>query len=248
VVYLGIVAVGPTIGSGNGAGPGDASLELERRRALDRERNKRFRASRRAASAHPEPQIFRAPAGPDGRAAGAPVHGTRPLSELGDSPAEFSRPPPPIDHIAAAEPVDPEGAKKFAAIVALVFRLALDDAARRYDLARAAAELGADLGDDVDSVKRAAVGFVFERAERVAIKYGFAITIPYEDEIVTLAAGGGSLVYLLMKVTGRLDRRSGTSPPVSGESPPAPVQPFHPDGVDADDFAAIRVERIDGLQ
>jgi hypothetical protein len=243
-----MAAGSPVDAGGAPNGARDAAAELERRRALERERNKRFRERRKLLAA-PAP----APAAPSSSSSARPppVHGTRPLSELGSSPEDFVRAAPPVDQVVDAEPPDPEGARKFAAVVALLFRLALDDAARRYDLSAFAGELGVDVAgaDQVDRVKSAAVGFVFTRAERCAIKHGFGFSVPYEDELVTLAAGAGSVVYLLAKVAGRLDRPEQPAPPKPhGQS----VQPPHPfDDADSEsesDFATLRVRAIDALQ
>jgi len=229
--------------SGNGAGgePGAAEraaiVELDRIRQRDRARNQRWRQNREAAP----------PAG-GGPAGGAPVHSTRPLTELGAASEEYRRAPPAVEDVPLAAPADPLGAAKFAALVALLFRVALDDASRRFDLGRLAGELGAGELDsgNLEAAKRAAVTFVYSRAERCAQKHGLGVSVPYEDELVTLGAAGGSALYLLAKFTGRLDPRSRASSPSGSGARDDPTDP--PRGDDGDDepnndFAPLRVER-----
>lgn len=238
----------------NGAG-GAAAAELERRRALDRERNKRYRERQRSLldQSHPAPA---AGPGTSRPAAGAPpIHETRPLTELGEVPDAFLRAAPPVAHVDPVdEMADAEGARKFAALVSLVFKVALDDATERYDLGRFAGELGAAVAPtELDAAKGAAVRFVFARAERCALKHGLGIALPWEDELVTLGAAGGSVLYLAAKFTGRLDRRSTrpASPAMSSGagsgSPPAP-SPGPDDDEPDSEFTPLRVDRRgDGL-
>ncbi len=240
----------------NGAGD-VAAAELERRRALDRERNKRYRERQRTLleQSHPAPAT-----GPTSRpAAGAPpIHETRPLTELGEVPDAFLRAAPPVVH---ADPVDAvadaEGARKFAALVSLVFKVALDDATERYDLGRFAGELGATVNPtELDAAKGTAVRFVFAHAERCALKHGLGISLPWEDELVTLGAAGGSVLYLAAKFTGRLNRQStrtaspampggaGSGSPPDHRPNPSPDDDDEPDS----DFTPLRVDRrADGL-
>jgi hypothetical protein len=127
------------------------------------------------------------------------VHRTLRFEAVRSSPPR-SVPPP----VAAAPPTEAEleadsaaaaeDAAKFAAIVAALVGYALTDALEhngerlaplfaRFDLEPARFAVGA-------------TAFVHRRAERVAIKYGLSLTIPYEDEIVTFGAVGASAVYL----------------------------------------------------
>ena len=241
-------------GAGSNGQATDPAAELERRKALDRDRNKRWRDNRLKSPPGANPAAATeqrgAPAGGDRppasrRTGGAPpVHSTRPLSELGQGAENFRRAAPAVESVEPEAPPDTEGAKKFAALIAVMFRVALDDASQRYDLSRFAGELGAELGDgDVDTVKRAAVTFVFEHAERCALKHGFGLTVPWEDELVTLGAGAGSMLYLIAKFTGRLDHGASARPTPSRaeESPAAP--PFADDDSSDSDFAPLRVER-----
>jgi hypothetical protein len=227
-----------------------AAAELERRRALDRERNKRFRERQRLrldAAVGPAPPKPSQGAGAGPTAGSPPVHETRRLDDLGGDPAAWVREAPHIEHEAPAAP-DPEGAKKFAALVALVFRVALDDALPRYHLGHFAGELGAGElePDQVDAVRAAAVRFVYEHAERCALKHGFGVSVPWEDELVTLGAGAGGALYLVAKFTGRLDRTSTGRParqPIAG-GPAAHPTAAADDDLDSD-FAALRVERAE---
>jgi hypothetical protein len=226
---------------GNGAGAAGDELaaaaalrELERIRQRDRERNKRWRDGRRAGEGTP-------PAG-GGPSGGAPVHSTRPLAELGAVADAYTRTPPPVESV-PLEPADPLAAAKFGALVALLFRVALDDAAARYDLGRLAGQLGAELdASNLEAAKTAAVGFVRSRAERCAQKHGLGVSVPYEDELVTLGAAGGSLAYLAAKFTGRLDSKREPSPSRSGARDDPAGPPIEGDETDGD-FAPLRVER-----
>jgi len=235
----------------NGAAGDVAAAELERRRALDRERNKRYRERQRTLveQSHPAPA---AGPGTSRPAAGAPpIHETRPLTELGEVPDAFLRAAPPVAHVDPVDAVaDAEGARKFAALVSLVFKVALDDATARYDLGRFAGELGAAVNPtELDAAKGAAVRFVFARAERCALKHGLGIALPWEDELVTLGAAGGSVLYLAAKFTGRLDRRSTrpASPASSGADPGSPPAHRPSPGPDDDEpdseFTPLRVDR-----
>jgi hypothetical protein len=230
---------------GNGAPPlNGAAAELERRRALDRERNKRHRERVRLRMQGPAPSEA-APS--NSQAAGAaPVHDTRPIDALGGDPTQWQREAPEVSHEPEVTPTDTEGAKKFAALVALVFRMALDDAIPRYDLGRFAGELGAgELGaGELAAARAAAVRFVYEHAERCALTHGFGLTVPWEDEIVTLAAGGGSILYLAARITGRLDRQrrgQGARPPVGGDPASRPAHAQDDDEPDSA-YGAIRVD------
>jgi hypothetical protein len=226
-----------------------AAAELQRRIEVDRARNQRFRERHRTTSQADQighnGQARRAESGGHrpGVPAPPPIHSTTPLEQLGGE-STFVRAAPEADYEAEASPeVDAAGAKKFAACVSLVFRLALDDAVVRYDLGALGPELGGGLTpENVGAAKAAAVAYVFEHAERCAIKHGFGINVPYEDELVTLGAGGGGLIYLLLKYTGRLDRRSAAEPPRPVRTDGRADPPHHgiSDEPDDDDFTPIR--------
>jgi hypothetical protein len=238
----------------NGAGGDQAAAalaELKRRRALDVVRNQRYRDRQKqllqGVQGAPRVQGASAPGGPvpQQRAGAGPphIHETRPLAELGAE--DYRRTAPHVD----AVPIEPtatdhDGAKKFAAIVALLFRMSLEDASKRYDLGRLAGELGAELAaDELDVAKRAAVTFVFEHAERCALKHGIGLTVPFEDELVTLGAGAGSAVYLLARLTGRLGQPAGTQHPSQAARPAGPSGPPTDDDEVDSAWGPIRVDQ-----
>lgn len=222
---------------------------LERRRALAAERQRRRRANLKlltgAAGASSDGALPRAPShrrqetGPGetaGRVNGAPfsprVHSTQRLESLGTTPEAFTGVPPATDapaELVAAPSMDQAlAAKKFAALIGFMTKLALDDAVVRYGAAglKDVPGIGQVLGEDPGALVGAAVDFVKERAERCALKHGFGITIPYEDEVVTVVAGAGSGVYLLRKFTGRLpDPTRATPPNARHEDTGAPPSP-----------------------
>lgn len=122
------------------------------------------------------------------------------------------------------------GAAKFAALLAFMVKMSLDDAVERYGAGGISLPGVGALGGDTEQLKAAVAEFVRARAERCALKYGFGLTIPYEDELVTLGAAAGSSVYLLRKMTGRLPKPGAAA--AAADDEPAP--PAGDDGADAD--------------
>lgn len=132
------------------------------------------------------------------------------------TPEDYASVPPELGAVAAAAP-DPAadaaraaGAAKVAFIVAQVFSYALGDAVEHFDLvAKIRERFPALPADKVDSALASAAGSVYASAERCCLKYGVGLTVPYEDELVTLGALAGSAAYLGAKFTGQLDQRRG---------------------------------------
>lgn len=153
------------------------------------------------------------------------VRSTQKLEGLGTTPEAFTGVPPatgaPVELVAPPSADAVMGAKKFAALLGFMVKLALDDATVRYSASIAAMPGGALVGDDPEALKRATVDFVTARAERVALKYGFGLTIPYEDEIVTVGAAAASGAYLARKFTGRLPEPGAARPAAAAAPPPA---------------------------
>jgi hypothetical protein len=236
--------------------------ELARQRALATERQRRRRARLKVV-----PDGAASPGGAVGDGASRPaargnttgtgtdlqsvpvrtglrVHDTQRLESLGSAPTDFVGVPPATD--APAELVAPPsadaimGAKKFAALIGFMVKMSLDDASVRYGANLAAMPGGALLGDNPEALKLAAVDFVTARAERCALKYGFGLNIPYEDEVVTLGAAAGSGVYLLRKFTGRLPDPSNPKS-ARTEATAAPPSPDGAEDADQQDPAYGRV-------
>ena len=138
------------------------------------------------------------------------------------------------------------GAHKVAGIAAALFALSLEDASKRYpQLAAVAAQFGVS---DIDAAKAKAVEWAHATVLRTAAKHGIGISIPYEDEIASVAIVGGSIVYQWARATGKLDRRSGPpKTPAEGRAePPASRISDDLDEPEADsDFDSIRIRPED---
>ncbi len=164
--------------------------------------------------------------GTAGGAAAPTVLTTRPLEDLEGPPEAYSWTPPPLEGLAVpaapVAPVDVDGAKRVASVVAGMFKLALAHASARYDLPTVAGGIARDVaGVELawEPTAAAAVGFVRDCAERTAIKYGITFpTLPYQDELVTATAVAGSILYLTAAMRGRLPERIG---PAEAAPPPA---------------------------
>lgn len=225
-----------------------------RRRALAAERQRRRRAKlatdgatfQNAAPEHGERariQPEAAPTRPDRPVSAPHVHGTERLDSIGAAPADFTGVPPeastPAELVAAPDPSAALGAQQFAKLLGFMVRLSLEDVVARYGVAGLAdvPAVGAIAGANPAALVDASVEFVKERAERCALKYGFGLRIPYEDEVVTIGAAAGSGVYLLRKFTGRLPE-PGNPPKPRTEATGGPPSR---DGADADDHAFGKV-------
>lgn len=223
---------------------------LARRREADRERQRRHRGklrlltdgatSQNVAPGHGERaqiQTAGSPTKSDRPVSSPRVHDTQRLELLGTTPDEFAAVPPSVDYDAPPPPVSADaaaGAKVFGAVLGFMTRFALADAMQRYSLDQmlsgaAGVELpeGLPVGLNPEVVPAAAGAFVAQSAERVALKYGISLHLPYQDEIVTVGAGALSGVYILRMFTGKLGQPRANQPPAASardeQSPPSPA-------------------------
>ncbi len=213
--------------NGAGANMSAAELELARRRKMTRERQQRYRAKRAqngGKALNDQHSIARAQAGlspapvapesppkalpPPPASATFPVHETAPMAELAQPADRWTAiPPGNLDglviepEVVAAPPT--AGAHKVAGIAAALFAVTLEDAVGRFPaLAATAAQFGVT---DLDGAKAKAVAWAHATVLRTCAKHGFGISIPYEDEIASVAIVGGSLAYQWARMTGKLD-------------------------------------------
>lgn len=222
--------------------PLTAEDELARRRELANERSRRHRA--RYASPQPQPYPDAAARSPSpsssssSSSAPLPVHATRRLESIGSTPEDYTKLPPHVD--APPQAVDPAaaadaaaGAKQVAWAVAWVFKMALQDAANRYQLGDAiVAQFPGMDPAAIPGVLTAAVVHVQECTERVALKYGLGVVLPYQDELTSLGAVAFSAAYLGAKWSGKLDAFDAAR---KAAAPPAAVKRAAPPDEDDDE-------------
>jgi hypothetical protein len=124
--------------------------------------------------------------------------------EVGAAPPVEAPGRDPAELAAEAESVG-AGADLFAGVVALMVTVTVADLVANYGDRLDGLTGAVGLQIDPAAAPGVVAGFVRERAHRVAIKYGFAFSIPYEDEIVTGGAIALSGWYLWRKVSGAAD-------------------------------------------
>jgi hypothetical protein len=222
------------------ASPSPAELELARRRERDRERQRRYRTKRRANGRDrlQAPPLRLVPVAPPAAAAPDAAHATRPIEELAaqiDAIDDGAVPPPIAPELqpAAAPPSQEaqDGARRLAALVAGLSRLALARAEQRYGLRSRLSQIahleatGAEglAGLDWDQLAGLATGAIFAATERCALKYGLGLArLPFQDELVAGGAAVGSIAFLALDLSGRLDN---PRPQTAARSAAVPVPP-----------------------